>query len=66
MYNTYIQIKFKSTMLKTGLCDYCSAQILAKGAMTLANIAAANADTNYTNKKECLKVEFHLLIVWAK
>ena len=50
-------------MLKTGLCDYCGAQILAKGAMTLANIAAANADTNYTNEKEFLKVEFHLLIV---
>ena len=66
MSNTHIQIKFKSTMLKTGLCDYCGAQMLAKGAITLANTAAANADTNYTNKKECLKVELHLLIVWAK
>ena len=33
MSNTHIQIKFKSTMLKTSLCDYCGAQMLAKGAI---------------------------------
>ena len=35
-YDTDNQIKFKSTMLKSCLCDYSDTYILAKGRMTIA------------------------------
>ena len=40
-YNVNSQIKFKTTMLKSSLCDYSDAYILVKGKIT---IAAAGAD----------------------
>ena len=33
-YNTNSQTKFKTSMLKSGLCDYSDAYILAKGTIT--------------------------------
>ena len=45
-YNINSQIKFKTTMLKSRLCDYSAAYILVKG-----TIAANNTDANNTNKK---------------
>ena len=45
------QVKFKKTMLKSSLCDYCDAYILVKGAITVNNTAAADTDANNTNKK---------------
>ena len=47
-YNVNIQIKFKTTMLKSSLCDYSDAYILVKGTITIAgagdDAAARQAD----------------------
>ena len=50
-YNVNSQIKFKTTMLKSSLCDYRDAYILVKGTITVNNSAAADADANNTNKR---------------
>ena len=49
-YNTNNQIKFKTQILNSSLCDYCYAQILVKVTISLANTAAARADTNNGGK----------------
>ena len=53
------QIKFKTTMLKSSLCDYSDAYIIVKGTITVNNTAdaaaAADADANNTNKKVIFK-----------
>ena len=54
-YNANSQIKFKTTMLKSSLCDYGDAYILVKGTITVNNTAAADADANNTNKKVIFK-----------
>ena len=54
-YNVNSQIKFKTTMLKSSLCDYIDAYILVKGTITVNNTAAADADANNTNKKVIFK-----------
>ena len=47
-YNDDKQVKFKTTMLKSSLCDYSDAYILAKGKITItragADAAARQAD----------------------
>ena len=40
-YNTNSQIKFKTIMLKSSLCDYSDAYILVKRITTVHNTAAA-------------------------
>ena len=54
-YNVNSQIKFKTTMLKSSLCDYSDAYILVKGTITVNNTAADDADANNTNKKVIFK-----------
>ena len=54
-YNPGSQIKFKTTMIKSSLCDYSDAYIHAKGTTTVNNTAAADADANNTNKKVIFK-----------
>ena len=54
-YNVNSQIKFKTTMLKSSLCNYSDAYILVKGAITVNNSATADADANNTNKKVIFK-----------
>ena len=55
-YNANSQIKFKTTMLKSSLCDYSDAYILVKRTITVNNTAAAaDADANNTNKKVIFK-----------
>ena len=54
-YNVNSQIKFKTTMLKSSLCDCSDAYILAKGTVTVNNTAATDADANNTNKKVIFK-----------
>ena len=49
--NTNSQIKFKTKMLKSSLCDYSDAYILVKGSININNTAAADADANNANKK---------------
>ena len=50
------QIKFKTTMLKSSLCDYNDAYIPVKRTISVNNTAAAAADAaNNTNKKVIFK-----------
>ena len=51
IYNVNSQIKFKTTMLKSILCDYSDAYILVKGTICVNNTAAVGADANNTNRK---------------
>ena len=62
-YNACSQIKFKTTMLKSSLCDYSDDYILAKGTISVNNTAADGAAANNTNKKVIFKNCVHLLIV---
>ena len=61
-YNVKSQIKFKTTMLKSSLCDCSDVYILVKGTITVNNTAAADADANNINKKVIFKNCAHLLI----
>ena len=56
-YSSDKQIRFfKTTMLRSTLCDYSDAYILVKGNITVNNTAAAAASAaNNTNKKVILK-----------
>ena len=61
-YNLNSQIKFKTTMLKSSLCDYSDAYILVKETITVNNTATADVDANNTVKKVILKIVLHLLV----
>ena len=55
-YNVNSQIKFKTTMLKSSLCDYSDAYILVKGTISVNNTAAAGtAAANNDDKKVIFK-----------
>ena len=54
-YNVNSQIKFKTAMLKSSLCDYSDAYILVKGTISVNNTAAAGANANNTDKKVIFK-----------
>ena len=45
------QIRFKTTMLRSSLCDYSNAYILVKGNISVNNTAATAADANNSNKR---------------
>ena len=49
------QIKFKTSMLRSSLCDYSDAYILVKGNVTVKNTADDGADANNTNKNVIFK-----------
>ena len=55
VYNVNSQIKFKTTMLKSSLCDYSDAYILVKEPISVNNTAAEGAAANNTNKKVIFK-----------
>ena len=50
-YNVNSQIKFKTTMLKSSLCDYSDAYILVKGTITI-NGAGADAATRQADERD--------------
>ena len=54
-YNVNSQIKFKTTMLKSSLCDYSDAYIFVKGTISANNTAAAGAAANNINRKVIFK-----------
>ena len=57
-YNVYSQIKFKTTMLKSSLCDYSDAYILVKRTISVNDTAAGDAinnNNNNNNKKVIFK-----------
>ena len=54
-YNVNCQFKFKTTMLKSSLCNYSDAYILVKGTISVNNTAAAGAAVNNNNRKVMFK-----------
>ena len=51
MYNVNSEIKFKTTMSKTSLCDYSNACILVKGTITIAR-AGDNDEARQADEKD--------------
>ena len=49
------EIKFKTTILESSLCDYSDAYIHVRGSITVNNTAAEGAAANNTNEKVTLK-----------
>ena len=49
------QIKFKTSILRSSLCDYSDAYVLLKGSISVNNTAAAGAAANNINKKVIFK-----------
>ena len=54
-YSVNRQINFKTSMLRSSLCDYSDAYILVKGNISVNNTAGAGAAANNTNKKVIFK-----------
>ena len=54
-YSPNKQIRFKTAMLRSSLCDFSDAYILGKGNITVNNTAAQDAAANNTNKKVIFK-----------
>ena len=54
-YSPNKQIRFKTSMLRSSLCDYSDAYILVKGNITVNNTAADGAAANNTDKKVIFK-----------
>ena len=50
-YNENKSIRFKTPMLKSNLCDYSDAYILAKGTITVTALGANNGANNIRDKK---------------
>ena len=50
-YSPNKQIRFKTSMLRSSLCDYGDAYILVKGNITVNNTANAGAAASNTHKK---------------
>ena len=48
-------IRFKTSMIRSNLCDYSDAYILIKGSITLPNKAVAGTVVNYANIKVIFK-----------
>ena len=46
MYNTNSQIKYKTSILRLGLCYYSDAYILLRGTITVAALAAGGGNNN--------------------
>ena len=54
-YSPNRQIRFKTAMLRSSLCDYSDAYILVKGNISVNNTAGAAFAANNTNKKVIFK-----------
>ena len=50
-YSVNRQINFKTSMLRSSLCDYSDAYILVMGNVSVNNTAGDGANANNTNKK---------------
>ena len=54
-YSPNKQIKFRTSMLRSSLCDYVDAYILVEGNISVNNTAAEGAAGNNSNKKVIFK-----------
>ena len=48
-------IRFKTSMIRSNLCNYSHAYMLVKGIIAVSNTAAADVVVNNTNKKVIFK-----------
>ena len=55
VYSPNEQIRFKTSMLRSSLCDYSDAYILVKETISVNNTASDGAAANNTNKKVIFK-----------
>ena len=55
MYSINSLIRFKNSMLKSNLCDYSDAYILAKSPITVPDTLATAKTANNTHKKAIIK-----------
>ena len=55
IYNTNSQTKFKTSMLKSSLCNYSDVYILFKGTITVPNMETAAAAANNADKNILFK-----------
>ena len=60
-YSPNKQIRFKTAMLRSSLCDYSDPYIPVKGNISVNNTAAAGAVANDINKQKYLKIVHYLL-----
>ena len=64
-YSTNIQIKFKTTMLKSSLCDQSNVCMLFKRTINVVGAATDNGDRNEPQiemiRRQYLKIVYHLL-----
>ena len=60
-YSPNKQIRFKTAMLRSSLCDYSDAYILVKGNISVNNTAADGTAANNTGKKVIFKILLSLL-----
>ena len=54
-YSTTSQIKFKTSIIRSSLCDCSDAYILVKRTITVENTTTEGADPNNRNKKVVFK-----------
>ena len=54
-YSANRQINFKTSMLRSSLCDLSDSYIVAKGNISVNNTVAADVDADNTNKKVIFK-----------
>ena len=54
--NENSNIRFKTSIIMSNLCDYSDAYIFVKGTITVPNTAAAGPAVNNANKKVLFKV----------
>ena len=57
-HNEVNQIRFKTSMLRSSLCDYSNAYILVKGTITVENIGTQYQPNNSASKKIILNAPF--------
>ena len=55
MYNTNSQMKFRTSTLRSSLCDYSDAYILVKGTITIAPVPPPVAKPNNNEKEVVFK-----------
>ena len=65
-YNTNKQIRFKTSMLRSDLCNYKDAYIVSKGIITVSARDGANKIRDKKIDLQHLKITCHLSVVFQK
>ena len=65
-YDVNNQIKSKTSMIRSNLCNYSDAYVHVKGTVAVPNTSAQGAAQIIEKKKYNLKIVLHSLVVWVK